>query len=113
MFFCIGSQYIGVLFPALSIPLLPTDPATDCPLAHSPTVVHGTTANARFLLELLECEDIPIYSGTAHPLARDLVTAPVHGEGGLAGARRLREKLMKISTIEELEELFGRVSALN
>ena len=50
--------------------------------------IEDTTANAGFLLALAGRNDIPLYSGARKPLRRDLVTAPVHGKGGLAGVRR-------------------------
>ena len=52
------------------------------------TCVENTTANARFVLSLLDREDIPVYSGAAKPRERNLVTAAVHGDGELAGVRK-------------------------
>ena len=86
--------------------IIDTDPGIDDALAiilavnsgrfnvHALTTVAGnspigdTTANAEFLLSLLRREDIPLYSGARKPLQRDLVTAAVHGAGGLAGVRQ-------------------------
>ena len=50
--------------------------------------IEDTTANAEFLLALAGRGGIPLYSGARKPLQRDLVTAPVHGKGGLAGVRQ-------------------------
>ena len=50
--------------------------------------IEDTTANAKFLLSLAGHNDVPLYSGARKPLERDLVTAPVHGKGGLAGVRQ-------------------------
>jgi len=47
--------------------------------------IENTTKNARYILKLLEREDIPICSGAEKPLKRDLISAVVHGESGLAG----------------------------
>ena len=47
--------------------------------------ITNVTRNARYVLRLIGREDIPIYSGAARPLRRELVKANVHGESGLAG----------------------------
>ncbi|MCY3801872.1 MAG: nucleoside hydrolase [Chloroflexi bacterium] len=88
--------------------IIDTDPGIDDALAillalksgrfrvHAMTTVAGnspiedTTANAEFLLALAGRGDIPLYTGARKPLQRDLVTAPVHGKGGLAGVRQDR-----------------------
>jgi len=45
-----------------------------------------TAANARRLVELVGCTDIPVYAGCSGPLLRPLVTAEnVHGKTGLDG----------------------------
>lgn len=44
-----------------------------------------TTNNARFILNLAGCEDVPVYSGAKEPLRRKLETASVHGVSGLGG----------------------------
>jgi len=47
--------------------------------------IENTTRNARYILKLLNREDIPVFSGADKPLERDLVKAVVHGESGLEG----------------------------
>lgn len=47
--------------------------------------IENTTRNARYVLKLLDKEDIPIYSGAAAPLTQPLIQAVVHGKSGLAG----------------------------
>lgn len=47
--------------------------------------IENTTRNARYILKLLDREDIPVYSGAEKPLARELVQAVVHGKSGLEG----------------------------
>jgi purine nucleosidase len=47
------------------------------------TTIENATRNARFILNLLKREDIPVYSGAAKPLERDLIQSIVHGESGL------------------------------
>jgi pyrimidine-specific ribonucleoside hydrolase len=49
------------------------------------STIENTTRNARFILDFIGRKDIPIYSGAAKPLRRELVQAVVHGASGLAG----------------------------
>jgi len=46
--------------------------------------IKKVTRNAQAILNLIEA-DIPVFSGFPKPLERELVTAVVHGESGLAG----------------------------
>ena len=49
--------------------------------------IENVTLNARKVLELAGRRDVPVARGAAHPLVRELRTAPsVHGESGLDGA---------------------------
>jgi inosine-uridine nucleoside N-ribohydrolase len=51
------------------------------------STLENTTRNALSVLTLIGRTDIPVASGAAGPLVRELVTAPnVHGGSGLAGA---------------------------
>jgi len=47
--------------------------------------IENTTRNARYIMNLLEKEDVPVYSGAEKPLQRELVKAFVHGGSGLDG----------------------------
>ena len=49
------------------------------------STIENTTRNARFILDFIGRNDIPVYSGAARPLKRSLVQAVVHGMSGLAG----------------------------
>ena len=49
------------------------------------STLENTTRNARYLLNLLKRNDIPVYSGASKPLKRELVQAFVHGKSGLQG----------------------------
>jgi len=49
------------------------------------STIENTTRNARYILNLLDRNDIPVYSGCKKPLKRELVKAVVHGESGLEG----------------------------
>ena len=51
------------------------------------STLDNTTRNALSVLTLVDRTDIPVASGAATPLKRELITAPnVHGGSGLAGA---------------------------
>lgn len=55
--------------------------------------IQKTTNNTRFILDLLD-SNIPIFSGSKKPLKKKLITANVHGESGLDGAKIVKtEKL--------------------
>jgi inosine-uridine nucleoside N-ribohydrolase len=49
--------------------------------------IDNATKNAKYILNLLEIEDIPISSGSEKPLKKDLTTAGVHGEKGLGALK--------------------------
>lgn len=49
------------------------------------STIENTTRNARFILDFIGREDMPVYSGAVRPLKRSLVQAVVHGTSGLAG----------------------------
>lgn len=49
------------------------------------STIENTTRNARFILDQIGASSVPVYSGAARPLRRELVQAVVHGESGLEG----------------------------
>lgn len=51
------------------------------------TTIANATRNARYILKLLDREDIPVYSGSKKPLKRALVKTFFHGKNGLANIR--------------------------
>jgi len=48
------------------------------------STIENVTRNAQAILNLLN-KKIPVYSGSANPLQRELITAVVHGKSGLDG----------------------------
>jgi len=64
------------------------------------STIENTTRNARFILSLLEREDIPVYSGAIKPLERELIQAAVHGERGLGGLTPQNEANLTHDAIE-------------
>lgn len=52
------------------------------------STIENTTSNARYILNFLDRNDIPLYSGAKSPVERDLVQAVVHGQDGLAGINK-------------------------
>src|SRR3989344_4237123 len=51
------------------------------------STIDKATRNTRFTTKLVQHEEIPVFSGSAKPLKRKLVTAKVHGKSGLDGAQ--------------------------
>lgn len=49
------------------------------------STIENTTRNARYVIDLLRRNDIPVFSGAKKPLRRPLVQAVVHGKSGLDG----------------------------
>ncbi|MEK9175852.1 MAG: nucleoside hydrolase [Patescibacteria group bacterium] len=49
------------------------------------STIVNTTRNARFILKILDRNDIPVFSGAKKPLKRELIQAVVHGKSGLEG----------------------------
>jgi len=49
------------------------------------STIFNTTRNARYILDILDRNDIPIFSGAQKPLTRPLIQAIVHGRSGLEG----------------------------
>jgi len=49
------------------------------------SVIKKATRNTQAILDLLQVQHVPIYSGQKNPLKRKLVTAVVHGKSGLDG----------------------------
>jgi purine nucleosidase len=103
--------------------IIDTDPGHDDALAimlavksglfriHAITTVAGnstienTTRNARHILNLLQREDIPVYSGAEKPLKQDLIQAVVHGSTGLAGIDPKNEPRLTYDAVQRIIEL--------
>lgn len=69
------------------------------------TIIENTTRNARFVLGFIGRSDIPIYSGAARPLKRDLVQAVVHGASGLEGVDPQNEASMSGDAVSQILRL--------
>lgn len=67
--------------------------------------IENTTRNSRYILDLLEREDIPIYSGSKKPLKRKLVRAVVHGKSGLEGIDPEIESNLTGNAVEKILEI--------
>ena len=68
------------------------------------STIENTTRNARFILNLLGREDIPVYSGESKPLARELIQAVVHGKSGLEGIDPTNEANLTNNAVEKIIE---------
>ena len=69
------------------------------------STIENTTRNARYILKLLNREDIPIYSGSEKPLSRDLIKAVVHGESGLEGIDPKNESNLTNNAVDKIIEI--------
>ena len=66
------------------------------------STIENTTRNARYLLSVLEREDIPVYSGAQRPLKIDLIQAVVHGKSGLEGIDPTNESKLTGNAVEKI-----------
>jgi inosine-uridine nucleoside N-ribohydrolase/succinylglutamate desuccinylase len=69
------------------------------------STIENTTRNARYILELLERKDIPVYSGSEKPLKRDLIQAVVHGKRGLEGINPINNPEITGNAVEKILEI--------
>ncbi|MBP7832582.1 MAG: nucleoside hydrolase [Candidatus Levybacteria bacterium] len=65
------------------------------------STIENVTKNAFYILDLLQSNDIPVYSGKAKPLKRPLIQAVVHGKSGLAGANTANTKFALTNNAED------------
>lgn len=63
------------------------------------------TNNARYILDLIDCSDIPLYSGSEKPLKRDLITANVQGFNGLGGLPVKKQAPLDGQAIDKIVEI--------
>lgn len=89
---------------ALAIMLLAQSGMVDikaaCTVAGNSTI-QNVTNNARYILNLIGSA-APLCSGSSKPLKRELTTAVVHGEGGLAGAPVTTQELLTGNAVEKI-----------
>lgn len=69
------------------------------------STIENTTRNARYLLNILGRDDIPVYSGAEKPLKCNLVQAVVHGKSGLEGINPQNEPRLTGNAVEKIIEL--------
>lgn len=65
------------------------------------STIQNVTNNARYILNLVG-SSAPIFSGAEKPLQRDLITAVVHGKGGLEGAQIKKKEKLTANAVEEI-----------
>lgn len=70
--------------------------------------VENTTRNARHILAILGRGDIPLYSGSAKPLKRDLVLGMVHGASGLDGMSPENSACLTGNAVQKIIETVRR-----
>ncbi len=65
------------------------------------STIQNVTNNARYILDLLDSK-IPLYSGSAKPLKKELIKAVVHGASGLDGADITIQESVKDDAVENI-----------
>jgi len=71
------------------------------------STIENTTRNARYVLNVLERNDIPVYSGAARPLTRSLIQAVVHGKSGLDGIDPTNRANLTNNAMEKILSIVG------
>lgn len=69
------------------------------------STIENTTRNARFVLDFIGRNDIPVFSGASKPLARDLIQAVVHGKSGLEGVDPTNDSNITGDAVEQILEI--------
>lgn len=69
------------------------------------STIENTTRNARFILDFIGRNDIPVFSGASKPLARDLIQAVVHGKSGLEGIDPTNASNLTGDAVERMLEI--------
>lgn len=69
------------------------------------STISNTTRNARFILNLLNRNDIPVFSGANKPLKRKLIQAIVHGKSGLEGINPKNRPLLTNDAVEKILDI--------
>lgn len=69
------------------------------------STVENTTRNARFILDFLGQERIPVYSGGEQPLQHPLIQAVVHGLSGLDGIDPANESELTGDAVDQILSL--------
>lgn len=72
------------------------------------STIENTTRNARYILEVLERTDIPVYSGARKPLKRKLIQAIVHGKSGLEGINPTNKPSLTKNAIDKILSLVNK-----
>ncbi len=66
------------------------------------STVENTTRNARYVLDILNRIDIPVFSGAKKPLERPLIQAVVHGKSGLDGIDPANKPKLTADAVEKI-----------
>lgn len=69
------------------------------------STIFNTTRNARYILDILDRNDIPIFSGAQKPLTRPLIQAVVHGRSGLEGIDPTNNARLTQNAVEKILSL--------
>lgn len=72
------------------------------------STIANTTRNARFILKILDRDDIPVFSGARKPLKRKLIQAVVHGKTGLEGIDPKNPAKLTNNAVDKILELIKK-----
>ena len=72
------------------------------------STIENTTRNARYILKLLEKENIPVFSGASKPLEKELIQALVHGTSGLEGLDPKIKANLTNNAVEKIIEIISK-----
>lgn len=67
--------------------------------------IQNVTNNARFILDIANRSDVPLFSGAGQPLEREQVLAVVHGESGLDGVDISKQVQLDGLAVDKIIEL--------
>jgi purine nucleosidase len=66
------------------------------------STIYNTTRNAKYILNLLDANFIPLFSGAQKPLKRPLIQADIHGKSGLAGINPKNIPLLTNNAVDKI-----------
>lgn len=72
------------------------------------STITNTTRNARYVVSLLDRNDIPVYSGAEKPLKQNLIQAVVHGKSGLDGINPTNEANLTHDATDKILEIIKK-----
>ncbi len=80
------------------------------------STLQNVTNNARYILDIAQCPDLPLYPGASKPLVRDPIQATVHGTSGLETATAINDVPLNNLAVDKILDIVraspGEISLL-